>query len=196
MTFRPPRTIALLAVAAVTLGLVQTQTPATAAAAQSSVTAPGWLQVHGNALVGANGAPVQLTGVGRSGTEYACAGGWGFSDGPVDDASVSAMTGWGINAVRVPLNEDCWLGISGAPATWSGSTYRAAVVNEVSTLLAHGMAVVLDLHFTAPGAYLARSQAPMPDADHSPAFWAGVASTFKATPGIAYELFNEPHDVS
>jgi hypothetical protein len=36
----------------------------------------------------------------------------------------------------------------------------------------------------------------MPDADHAPAFWKGVATAFKGDPAVAFDLYNEPHDVS
>ena len=51
--------------------------------------------------------------------------GWGFSDGPTDAASIAAMKAWHINAVRVPLNEDCWLGINGVKPQYGGAPYRA-----------------------------------------------------------------------
>ena len=47
----------------------------------SSPTAP-YLSVRGNHLVGRNGNTITLTGVNRSGAEYACAEGWGIWDGP------------------------------------------------------------------------------------------------------------------
>ena len=49
------------------------------------------LHVSGGQVVDAGGAPVQLDGVNRSGTEYACAQGWGIFDGPSDTASVAAI---------------------------------------------------------------------------------------------------------
>jgi len=61
-------------------------------------------------LVDAGGARVVLHGVDRSGTEYQCVQGHEIFDGPSDQASITAMKSWGINAVRVPLNEACWNG--------------------------------------------------------------------------------------
>src|SRR5436309_9913374 len=63
------------------------------------------IRVAGNKLVDGNGATVQLHGVNRMGSEYACIGGWGFFDGPSDAASVQAIKSWGsvINAYRMPL---------------------------------------------------------------------------------------------
>jgi hypothetical protein len=150
------------------------------------------LQVSGNKLVD-NGLPVRLLGVNRSGTEFLCIQGSGFVDGPSDGTSVADMKAWHINTVRVPLNEDCWLGINGAPAAGS---YQGAISQWVSTLRAGGLYVILDLHWNDPDGTKATMQQDMADADHAPAFWMGVASTFKDDLGILFDLYNEPHDIS
>ena len=50
------------------------------------------LSVSGNHLVNQDGQIVRLTGVNRSGAEYACAEGWGIWDGATDsDSAVLAM---------------------------------------------------------------------------------------------------------
>ena len=86
------------------------------------------LSVHGNHLVNQNGDTVRLTGVNRSGAEYACAEGWGIWDGPTDtDAAIQAMIAWHVNAVRIPLNEDCWLGINGIKPAYSGHNYQSQI---------------------------------------------------------------------
>jgi aryl-phospho-beta-D-glucosidase BglC (GH1 family) len=46
------------------------------------------------------------------------------------------------------------------------------------------MAIILDLHWTAPGTQPATGQMPMPDMDHSLDFWTSVASTFKQYPQV------------
>ncbi|MFN2581406.1 MAG: glycoside hydrolase family 5 protein [Candidatus Dormibacteria bacterium] len=145
-----------------------------------------------NHLVDTTGAPLRLIGVDRSGTEYACIQGWGIFDGPSDATSVANMAAWHINAVRLPLNEDCWLGINGVPAAYGGTNYRQAVQQYVTLLHQAGIAVILDLHLTAPGAVAATGQVPMADADHTPAFWSSVASAYAADPSVVFDLFNEP----
>jgi hypothetical protein len=97
------------------------------------------------------GKPVRLLGVNRSSLEYACVQGWGFSDGAVDAASIAAMKTWAINAVRVPLNEDCWLGINGVKPQYGGAAYRRFVEGYVARLNAAGLTAILDLHWSAPG---------------------------------------------
>ena len=66
------------------------------------------------AVKAASPGSLNYHGVDRMGTEYSCLSGNTF-DGPADQASVSAMLSWKINIVRVPMNEDCWLGINGEP---------------------------------------------------------------------------------
>jgi endoglucanase len=154
------------------------------------------LSVSGNQLLDGVGAPIQLRGVNRSGTEYACVQGWGIFDGPSDAASVQAIASWHTNVVRVPLNEDCWLGINGAAAAYSGATYQAAIVNYVNLLHANGLYAILDLHWSAPGTQQATGQQAMVDSDHGPAFWSSVATAFKNDPAVLFDLYNEPEFIS
>jgi hypothetical protein len=153
------------------------------------------VRVVGNHLVSSSGQSLRLLGVDRSGTEYQCITGPGFFNGPTNSASVKAIASWHANAVRVPLNEDCWLGINGAPLTGTAKTYRAAIVNYVKTLNAGGLLAILDLHWSDPGSIPAKAGQVMPDADHSPAFWGSVARTFKTNHRVIFDLYSEPHSV-
>jgi endoglucanase len=154
------------------------------------------LVVSGNHLVNGSGKTVRLLGVNRSGLEYACVQGWGFADGPTDAVSIAAMKTWSIDAVRVPLNEDCWLGINGVNPQYGGPRYRSYVKAFVGRLNAAGLTPILDLHWSAPGTQRAIGQQPMPDSDHSPAFWSSVARTFRGDANLVFDLYNEPHDVT
>jgi hypothetical protein len=161
------------------------------AAAAGAATTP-YVAVSGNQLVDAAGHPVRLLGVDRSGAEYMCMGGSQIFDGPVTNTSIAAMTTWHIDAVRVPLNEDCWLGINGVGQAVGGPAYREAIAAYVARLQSYGLVVILDLHWAAPGAIRAETQWPMADADHAPAFWSSVAATFAANHGVVFDLYNEP----
>jgi endoglucanase len=154
------------------------------------------IHVKGHRLVDGHGRTVRLLGVNRSGAEYACAQGWGFWDGPVDAASIRAMKTWHINAVRVPLNEACWLGLSSVKPSRRGENYRRQIRGFVTRLRAAGLYVIVDLHWNAPGNRRALAQQVMADADHSAAFWRSVARTFRADHGMVFDLYNEPHDIS
>ncbi|MGH2588358.1 MAG: glycoside hydrolase family 5 protein [Dehalococcoidia bacterium] len=167
--------------------------PALRTRPSATSTAPTGLHVSGNQMVDGDGRPLRLLGVNRSGAEFACVQGWGIFDGPADAASVQAITGWRINAVRVPLNESCWLGINGTPAAHSGANYQAAIVNYVTLLNQHGLVVILDLHWAAPDDTPATGLQPMPNRDHSTTFWAQVATTFKSNSSAIFDLFNEPY---
>jgi endoglucanase len=152
------------------------------------------LSVSGSHLVDARGNIVRLTGVNRSGAEYACAEGWGIWDGPTDsDSAIRAMAAWHVNAVRIPLNEDCWLGINGVKPAYSGAHYRSAVASYVTRLERFGMTPILNLHFSAPGRAIPDGQAPMADEDHSPAFWRSFAASFARDHHVIFDLFNEPY---
>ncbi len=154
---------------------------------------PLTVKVSGNHLVDNNGNTVQLRGVNRSGTQYACIEGWGFFDGPTDATALGAIKAWGANTVRVSLNEDCWLGINSAPTQYSGSNYQTAIKDYVTRLNALGLRVILDLHWNGPGTTQATDQLTMADRDHAPAFWSSVASNFKNNPSVIFDLYNEPH---
>jgi hypothetical protein len=154
------------------------------------------LMVVQNQLQDSAGKQVHLTGVNRSGTEYACIQGWGIFDGPSDDTSVAAIADWGANAVRIGLNEDCWLGINGAPQQHSGAAYIKAVTDYVQRLHRHGLYAVVSLMWAAPGANQAPWQEGMADADHALTFWSSVAGAFRDDGATLLELYGEPSWIS
>lgn len=155
------------------------------------------LAVHvvGGRLVTGQGQPLRLLGVNRSGAEYACVEGLGVIAGPTDRHAIAAMAAWRINAVRIPLNEDCWLGINGASDRYSGARYRGAIRRYVARLHRAGLFALLDLHWNAPGRAQATGQQPMADLDHAPAFWASVARAFRTDPATIFDLYNEPFSI-
>ena len=160
------------------------------------------LYVSGNRLVDANGSSVVLHGVDRSGTEYECVQGKAIFAGPSDQESVTAMKSWGINAVRIPLNEACWNGESYVDPAYAGINYRSAIESYVKLLNSNGIITILDPHWT-DGMYTGDShgclsaeaicQKPMPDAAESIPFWSSVAKTFRADGFVIFDLFNEPY---
>ncbi len=160
-----------------------------------SASTPFGLEVSGNHLTTLGGTTVRLLGVDRSGAEYECVndGDTTVFDGPTGAKSIAAIKSWHTDAVRVPLNEDCWLGINGAAPALSGAAYRKAVETYVAALTAAHMYVIVDLHWAAPGAILATQQWPMADADHAPTFWRSVAKAFEGNRAVLFDLFNEPY---
>jgi hypothetical protein len=198
---------------------------AAAATVALAMSAPGAgaaapaVHVDGNRLADGAGRTVRLLGVNVAGGEFVCVSPvyndfyeTGVWDGPVDARAIAAMASWRINAVRIPLNEDCWLGVNpvrrfggpkyrisrvrGKEARAFGARvarhYRREVRAFVQRLHAAGLVAILDLHWSAPGGRLADRQVPLPDRDHSEAFWRSVAGAFKDDPSTLFELFNEP----
>ncbi|MEU1400791.1 cellulose binding domain-containing protein [Streptomyces sp. NPDC005728] len=167
----------------------------------SGGTAPA-LHVSGTRLVDSAGRTRRLLGVNRSGGEFMCVQGYGIWDGPVDDAAVKAIADWKADAVRIPLNEECWLGLSGIKPEYGGTNYINAVKDLVARVEAHGMTPILEMHWSY-GQYTGNSagcsdvhatcQKPMPDQQYAPSFWASVAGTFKDDQAAVFDLFNEPY---
>jgi endoglucanase len=156
------------------------------------------LHVRGNRILNKDGRDVRLLGFNNAGAEYACIEGWGIFDAPqsqltkISSARVRVMATWiGANTVRLPLNEQCWLGL-GVKRAYGGARYRAAIHDYVSLLNEHGFIVVLDLHRSAPANGRSLKQEQMPDRDHSPTFWREVAAAYKVNTSVIFDVFNEP----
>ena len=171
------------------------------------------ISVSGNHFVDARGNAVQLRGVNVSGLEFVPIGGWSPNNpwgGQTGDPTPNwkAIKSWGVNSVRLPLNEASWLGLScidlGGSAGKAGAVikadpggnYQRTVEQSVAEAIAAGLYVILELHWGAPNQgnmpVCPSVQNPMADADHALTFWKSVAAQFKSNPAVIFELFNEP----
>jgi hypothetical protein len=163
------------------------------------------VSVQGNKLVDAHGNTLQLRGVNFSGFESVAVQGWDPSDpsgaqgGQTGGPRWSAIAGWDANVVRIPLNEDSWLGLTCTDTGNStrsadpGNNYQASVETQVQEANAAGIYVILDLHWAAPGSMCPMLQTQMPETDHSLTFWTSIANAFKDNPAVMFELYNEPY---
>jgi endoglucanase len=180
--------------------LASTKPRASGPAVARSTGAPD-LHVSGKGLFTAHGRRVVLHGVSRASAEYMCVQGKGIFDGPTDQASVDAMKSWDVDAVRIPVNEDCWNGAAYVGLKYGGASYRRAVEAYVQLLTSNGIVAILDLHWS-DGVYTgqhahcdsaqARCQKPMPDAANAIPFWISAARAFKNNNAVLFEVFNEP----
>jgi hypothetical protein len=186
-----------VAIAGLAIGAVA----ARGSAGRSGVaTAPGAAAtpvVSGNRLIDTRtGTAWVPRGVNYPSFEYACAQGWGTSrataQGAAGAATAAAIAGWHANAVRLPLNQDCWNSTNGVPAGDAGATYQAAVQAFVGQLNAAGLVVILDLHSRRTGGPQIAGQRAMPDAQ-SVTFWSSVAHAFAGDPSVLFDAFNEPY---
>jgi endoglucanase len=179
-----------LATALASFALVTAREPGADAAASGAPALS--IRVKGNRLVDGTGKTVRLLGVNRPGMDVRTASGECWSI-PPNPAEITALAAWKINAVRIPLNQDCWLGINGVSKVTGGAAYQRGLHRYVDALHARGWYVVLDLHRSAPGRLPATFMQAMPDASHSPAFWSSVAKSFKNDKAVLFDLYNEPH---
>jgi hypothetical protein len=191
-----PRLSLMVAACAAVVAIGLTFVPSSPAAEAEATDPPLSIAVSNNHLVNGDGQPIQLAGVSQAGTDYMCVQGRGVFDGPTDATAIEALVAWHVQIVRIPLNEDCWLGINGVATADSGLAYQEAIAAYVERLNDAGILTDLELHYSAPGNQLATGQQDMADADHSPALWSSVASVFKNDPATMFELYNEPHDIT
>ncbi len=156
----------------------------------------GPLSTSGNQIIQANGQPVTLRGVVMPGLEVNPT----MSGTGVNEQAVIEAKEWGANFVRVPLSEDYWLSSN---CDYS-STYEATVDQVVNWITSLGMVALLDLHTNSLSSCDAGtpSQHNMADEAQSPTFWSQVAARYgnpgspEYSPLVAFDLYNEPHNIS
>ncbi len=177
---------------AVCAGVALASAAVAVASTSGAVSSPATIRVQGRQLVDGSGRVVQLRGVNRAVFESRCTyDDTGFNDGPVDQASVAAMKAWKINAVRVTLNDQCWLGVNGLPAGGDAAGYRRAVLSYISLLRKNGLYVMPVVEVFGPGAQKATEIDNMPDKSHMPAFWRSLASALRGDKGILFDPVTE-----
>jgi len=147
----------------------------------------GPLRTAGNRIVQANGRIVTLRGVNRSGSELS-------PPNFPTDFEIGQARAWGANLIRVLLSEPLWLDT--CAGTYDGSAYQRAVDAEVRSITSRRMVALLDLHFSVAGPCGRPNQQAMADERYAPAFWREVAARYQANPLVAFDLYNEPHDLS
>lgn len=182
---------------------IRSSTPVQIGAKRLDPVAPTFT-TRGTSLIAPDGKPFRFTGVNRSGYELSPGGTpslnqFGHESEP--------MWRWGINAVRLPVNQEFWHANCEVPTSWAHSTpqrpdgsawrYHDVIDEEIRRFAARGILVLLDLHATSRGQALGCSAdgevlREMPD-DRSLAFWRSVAARYKSQPYVAFDLFNEPH---
>ena len=154
--------------------------------AVASPSVKGPLHTSGNQILDANGAPVTLRGVVLNGLEQDA------SSPAVTQQAVIEAKAWGANFVRVPLGEQFWM-----PTNCDYSpTYQATVSQVVNWITSLGMVALLDLHYNTVGGCEAGAAHNMADEAQAPTFWSEVALLFASNPLVAFDLYNEPHNIS
>lgn len=151
-----------------------------------SASVAGPLHTSGNQILDANDHPVVLRGVFLNGLES--------SPDPagVTYQAIEAAKAWGANVVRVALGEQFWLSSNCDYV----ASYQKTVDQVVNWITSLGMVALLDLHYNTVGGCEAGSQHNMADEAQAPEFWSQVAARYESNPLVAFDLYNEPHDIS
>jgi endoglucanase len=157
----------------------------TATPARTDVVGP--LRTVGNKVVDANG-PLVLRGIHRVALE----GFMGNSTGKnLTAEDLGQAKRWGANTVRLSLSSSFWLSSN----CHYDPRYAAAVDQAVGAVTSQRMVALLDLHTNTPTA--CGKVEPQVMADRSAlTFWRDVATRYASNPLVAFDLYNEPHDIS
>jgi hypothetical protein len=139
---------------------------------------------QGNKIVNEKGEIIILKGVSRTGLEYA----YVDLDAMIPETiafDIQLMRQWGFNAIRFPLRDRFWL---------NDLQYKQKIQYWVGQTLQNNMYAILDLHTQQdhPGLdpFMYRLENGGLD------MWIDIAKTYKDTPRVFFEIFNEPHGIS
>lgn len=98
---------------------------------------------------------------------------------------IQLMNKWHINTVRIPLRDIHWL---------TNNEYRIKTDNFITSYLAAGYYIILDLHTLGYNPKQDKFLLKSPNNDGLK-FWIEISKTYK-NDKIFYELFNEPYGIS
>jgi aryl-phospho-beta-D-glucosidase BglC (GH1 family) len=158
----------------------------TASAIQGAPAVTGPLTTSGNQILDGSGHPLILHGVQLPGLDTSP------NLGSITQGTVAQARAWGANMMRVSLGEQYWLPTS----CFSSTTYQSEVDQVVQWITSQGMVALLDLHafsLTPCGNAWDNDMANSPGAIN---FWNSVASRYANNPLVAFDLYNEPHNIS
>jgi Cellulase (glycosyl hydrolase family 5) len=147
-------------------------------------TAAGPFTVSGTRVLGHGGQPFISYGITVPGLQVL---NWA-SFGQLDQEKIAAVAhDWCANTVRLQLNQNNLLGLSG---TGYNRAYMTAIQAEVSTAERDHLVVVLNdnTEYSYPGQQ-ARQRGPVPGTE---LFWKDLASLYGNDPQVIFDLFNEP----
>jgi hypothetical protein len=147
----------------------------------------GPLRTVGNKVLDGNG-PIALRGIHR----FALEGGVGGSSGKnLTEADLAQAKRWGATMVRVSVSSAYWLRTN----CHYDARYKERVDNVVRWLTARKVVALVDLHTNTIGTCGPIGQQVMADRTAIP-FWKDVAKRYAGNPLVAFDLYNEPHDIS
>jgi hypothetical protein len=143
----------------------------------------GPLYTSGNTIYDANG-PIVLAGVNRRGLEAA-------RPVAITAAEIGQAKAWGSTMVRLPVSSSYWLPNN---CNYSGS-YASIVDQAVTAITSQDMVALIDLHTNTMVSCGPVRQQKMADSSALD-FWRQVATRYRDNPLVAFDLYNEPHDIN
>jgi endoglucanase len=147
----------------------------------------GPLSTSGTNVLDAQGRRVQLHGVQLGGLKS-----MNWTPDTVTTAEIDAAHRWGANFARLPVAENPFVA---ADCSYDPN-YVATIDRIVNDVTSRGMVLLLDLHTNAvTKCGIWDQQQKLPDVE-AVNFWQAAASRYKNNPLVAFDLYNEPHDVT
>lgn len=157
-------------------------TPRATPAVFNGTSVPIQLNVNQDKIVDNYGREVLLKGVARPSLE------WNNQGQYLSEQDFINMKSWGVNTIRLDMNQDFWL--NSASADVSGS-YKQIIDAMIYYANKYEMATILDLHWIDSTV----EQAPMANND-SLTFWQQVSEAYKDFGTVMFEMWNEPYNIS
>ena len=158
----------------------------TASPVHGAAAVTGPLTTAGNQILDGNGHPLVLQGVQLPGLDSSP------SLGSLTEDTVAQAKAWGANMMRVSLGEQYWLPSSCA----FNASYPSQVDQVVNWITSLGMVAVLDLSEFAVTPCGRAQDYDMANSPGAVSFWNSVAARYAGNPLVAFDLYNEPHDIS
>ncbi len=158
-------------------------------------TYPGGLCAIDNKVYTSDGYEFKFYGVNRGQFESNFPNAYGQwimdptdSKGGIFKPGFDSIAAWGVNVVRLPLNQYWWNNNTAGTNTAMG-TYREQVRKIVEGFRARNIRVILDRH---TGDDVSATSKPIMATPTSKDFWQTLATEFKNDSMVVFELFNEP----
>jgi endoglucanase len=142
----------------------------------------GPLHVVGNKIVDANG-PVILRGIHRRGLESS-------GLGVPSTAEIAQAKRWGATMIRLSVSSAYW---NEGSCSYKPD-YATMVDQAVAAVTSMAMVALVDLHTNSVVCGVVKQQY-MADST-ALKFWRSVASRYAGNSLVAFDLYNEPHDIS
>ena len=166
------------------VGKAQTYTTEASNSEPTTVVLPGLSPLHivGNSFVNEAGVKVVLHGIDIWNQRIELDG----PARPLNQADFGYLANsWNVKVVRIPI----------FPPTWAtGQDNLTFLEKQVSWANQYGMYAIIDWH--AVGDIASPNGWNVPSLAFTEAFWSTISQAFRGKPGVMYEIYNEPSQIT